>query len=432
MTFTGTQSAINAALNGLCYTPAISENSQYIGADNVKITVNDMASPLTGGPQAPTSTVPITIAAPWQYNGLLATYYDNDDFTGTSYQRIDSSINFNYGTEGSPSLVTVSNSSFEATNLGTGSWGDYRTGGSDSGWNFTDFSWPANSPPSGSGIAADGSGYNRPNAPDGTQTAFIQGQATMWQDVTFATAGNYAISFDAAYRAYYNGTNPIEVQVDGVNVGLITPTSTNFQTYHTDLINFTAGKHRISFTGTSSAGDCTTFIDNVSIGFQGTTWSARWLGTLTPDQSGTYTFYTTADDGVRFWINDGVNNVLLIDHLDNTGTDSYSASINLIAGHQYTIEMDYRQTTGTGYAKLEWSMRNLTRQVISSKYLQTADQTPIVSVPALQYGIGNQPIVFSEDSQNAIFLTELHNDGSPLTVTLTASQGTLALNGRMG
>jgi len=95
-------------------------------------------------------------------------------------------------------------------------------------------------------------------------------------------------------------------------------------------------------------------------GIESSTWSARWLGTITPDHTETYTFYTTADDGVRLW----VNNVLLIDRLNNTGTDSYSATIDLVAGQTYSFRMDYRQAGGPAYAKLEWSSASQAREVI--------------------------------------------------------------------
>ncbi len=42
---------------------------------------------------------------------------------------------------------------------------------------------------------------------------------------------------------------------------------------------------------------------------EATTFSVRWNGEVQPQYTGTYTFYTTADDGIRLW----VNGQLLID-----------------------------------------------------------------------------------------------------------------------
>ena len=59
MTFTGTQSAINAALNGLIYLP----NSKFNGSVTLTITTNDLGNTGGGGPLADTDTVGITVNA---------------------------------------------------------------------------------------------------------------------------------------------------------------------------------------------------------------------------------------------------------------------------------------------------------------------------------------------------------------------------------
>jgi VCBS repeat-containing protein len=59
MTFTGSQSDINAALNGLIYTP----NANYNGADTLTITTDDQGSTGSGGAQSDTDNVGLTINA---------------------------------------------------------------------------------------------------------------------------------------------------------------------------------------------------------------------------------------------------------------------------------------------------------------------------------------------------------------------------------
>ena len=58
MTFTGTLANINAALNGLTYTPTAS----YFGSDSLAITTNDLGNTGGGGPQTASSTVAITVS----------------------------------------------------------------------------------------------------------------------------------------------------------------------------------------------------------------------------------------------------------------------------------------------------------------------------------------------------------------------------------
>ena len=57
MTFTGSQTDINAALNGLTYQP----QSNFYGSDTLSITTNDLGNTGSGGPQTDTDTVPITV-----------------------------------------------------------------------------------------------------------------------------------------------------------------------------------------------------------------------------------------------------------------------------------------------------------------------------------------------------------------------------------
>ena len=58
MTFTGTLANINAALNGLTYTPTAS----YFGSDSLAITTNDLGNTGSGGAKTASSTVAITVS----------------------------------------------------------------------------------------------------------------------------------------------------------------------------------------------------------------------------------------------------------------------------------------------------------------------------------------------------------------------------------
>ena len=68
------------------------------------ITTNDLAPAVSGGAKTTTDTVAVNVAVPTEYSGLLATYYNNTDLSGTGIQRIDPSIDFNWalGREVSP------------------------------------------------------------------------------------------------------------------------------------------------------------------------------------------------------------------------------------------------------------------------------------------------------------------------------------------
>ena len=150
---------------------------------------------------------------------------------------------------------TVADSGFETPSLGPGGYQYNPTGSS---WIFSN----------GSGIAANGSilTSKNPNAPQGTQVAFLQGTGLMRQTISFA-AGSYHISFDAAQRKGVNkSVQNFQVLIDGHVVGTFTPSGFKYKPYSTNSFTVSAGSHVLSFQGLdSNGGDNTAFIDVVSI-----------------------------------------------------------------------------------------------------------------------------------------------------------------------
>src|SRR5262249_28584268 len=91
-----------------------------------------------------------------------------------------------------PATNKFNDPGFESPNVGSGSRSDFVRNPSGAPW--------LNS--STSGVAGNGSAFtgHNPNAPQGTQVAFLQDYGIISQVVNF-TAGTYAISFYAAQRA---------------------------------------------------------------------------------------------------------------------------------------------------------------------------------------------------------------------------------------
>ena len=78
-------------------------------------------------------------------------------------------------------------------------------------------------------------------------------------------------------------------------------------------------------------------------------FSVRWTGQVQALASGSYTFSTSADDGVRLW----VNGQLLVDNwVDQAVTTRTSAPIALVAGSRYDIRMEYYEHGGLATARL--------------------------------------------------------------------------------
>jgi archaellum component FlaG (FlaF/FlaG flagellin family) len=147
---------------------------------------------------------------------------------------------------------------FETPSVGTGTYDafQYQPGGSP--WTFD----------AGSGVAGNGSGFTagNPDAPDGTQVAFLQATGSASQAVTFA-AGTYSVSFLAAQRGNGNfSSQTFQVLVDGNVVGTFTPPDTSYTAYNTNSFTVTAGSHTVEFVGLDPDGqDNTAFIDQVRV-----------------------------------------------------------------------------------------------------------------------------------------------------------------------
>ncbi len=123
---------------------------------------------------------------------------------------------------------------------------------------------------------------------DGYQTAFLQNDASIAQTLALG-AGTYTLSFTASRRwwscpdhnpsscAYNALANPIEVSVDGVQVGgLITPSYVFFEGFTVPITIAVPGIHTISFSGTDTSGDKSIFIDAVTLNSGGTSFQTLW------------------------------------------------------------------------------------------------------------------------------------------------------------
>lgn len=96
-------------------------------------------------------------------------------------------------------------------------------------------------------------------------------------------------------------------------------------------------------------------------GFGADTFSSRWTGYITVPVTGTYTFTTITDDGVRLWVN---SKRLIAEWHDHATAETNSRSITLEAGKRYPIKMEHYENQGRAVAKLLWSSNSIPRQAI--------------------------------------------------------------------
>jgi hypothetical protein len=100
-------------------------------------------------------------------------------------------------------------------------------------------------------------------------------------------------------------------------------------------------------------------------------FSVRWSGQVEPQFSGTYTFITRTDDGVRLW----VNGSLLIDEWYRQTITNHSGQIDLEACQLYDIVMEYYEDYAVAEAQLYWETANQDFEIIPAEDLYPATPT---------------------------------------------------------
>ena len=90
-------------------------------------------------------------------------------------------------------------------------------------------------------------------------------------------------------------------------------------------------------------------------------YAVSWEGVVEAPVSGTYTFTTRSDDGVRLFVN-GVS--VINNWTDHGPTDNNSAGITLSAGQRVPVRMEYYERGGGAEARLHWAYPGQVKQVV--------------------------------------------------------------------
>ena len=111
--------------------------------------------------------------------------------------------------------------------------------------------------------------------------------------------------------------------------------------------------------------------------------SGRWTGFVQPTFDEVFTFYVTANDGARLF----VNGELLFDSFEAEvteaeGTVAYQAEtpVALVADMLYDIQLEWRENTGSAAVRLSWSSASQPKTVVPSNRLFSSS-TPITYSP---------------------------------------------------
>lgn len=101
-------------------------------------------------------------------------------------------------------------------------------------------------------------------------------------------------------------------------------------------------------------------------------WNARFTGTLEPLLTGTHQLYLTLNDYAKLWVN---GELVLNAWGSGYSNLCHKVSVDLVAGQKVDIRVDFANTTGDAFAKLEWESRELPREVIPSSQLYSEVDT---------------------------------------------------------
>jgi hypothetical protein len=115
-------------------------------------------------------------------------------------------------------------------------------------------------------------------------------------------------------------------------------------------------------------------------GFGRTNLAIRWTGQVKVDHSEEYTFYVTADERVRLWI-DGQP---LVSRADQLWLSESKGSLPLVAGERYDVRLECTSTSGDAVAKLWWSSGSTAKTNIPATHL-------FPSAPPAGYSVQSGP-----------------------------------------
>ena len=107
------------------------------------------------------------------------------------------------------------------------------------------------------------------------------------------------------------------------------------------------------------------------------TFSAKWWGSVLPEETGTYEFIVKAENGVRLWVNDDVDKKLIDGWVASRQPVTHRASIHLLGGRPYPIRFEFFKFKGKRAAvRLLWKPPGGVEQVIPARNLAPASTSP--------------------------------------------------------
>ncbi|HSW98939.1 MAG TPA: PA14 domain-containing protein [Candidatus Saccharimonadales bacterium] len=295
----------------------------------IEVVAADAPPPATPPAPAPTPSTPAPTAA---NRGLNATYFPAKDLSGTGVSRTDQTINFHWGA-GAP-LAGIPANQFSARWAGsltaptTGTYTFYLTG--DDGVRM----WL-----------------------DGQQVidGWRDQSSREYQASVQLTAGKPVQIRVEYYENYGDAVAELDWSGPGlkrqpVPASVLSTAAPGLAVSYYPYNGGGATGSAALYSGTDQTIDFIWGAGRPNSAVPADRFSATWAGNLTAPTSGTYTFVTESDDGVRLW----VNNMPLIDDWTDHQRKQDNGTVTLAANQTYSIKVSYYENYGDAVMRLLW------------------------------------------------------------------------------
>ena len=145
-------------------------------------------------------------------------------------------------------------------------------------------------------------------------------------------------------------------------------------------------------------------------------FSARWTGKLVPTESGKYRLGASTDDGLRL----SLDGKLLIDSWYDRGASLDFVNVELVAGREYDLVMEYYENVGWAYASLVWQRDVGTDPRIAEAVALAKKSDAAVIVAGIQEGEGYDRSSLDLPGDQETLIREVAKTGTPTIVVLMA------------
>ena len=130
-------------------------------------------------------------------------------------------------------------------------------------------------------------------------------------------------------------------------------------------------------------------------------FSVRWTGKVKAPVSGHFIFDLISDDGVRFWLDDK----LVIDHWTDHAPESREYEIQLVAGKEYKIKIEYYENGGGAVCKLGWTLPGEDPMIAAIKAAKQSEVVLLFAGTSAAYeseGFDRQDLVLPKNQDELI------------------------------